>query len=245
MADADDTGKKPDPGTSDDGGTKQFDEKYVKELREENKARRLENEKLSAELSEIAKGIKERKAEEDKKLEALARALGLAEDTEVDPVQVLTTEVAALKAEAAKNREAAEAATAKMQKARIETAIQAEAAQVGLAEGVEASDILPHIGADSVTYNSESEVVEGAKAAVEALAKAKPYFFNTENAQPVTSTPGGGTPPRAPQGPELPDTVEGRMLKAELEKSRASSGFSPLLPAQGPRVGSNNLGLPS
>jgi len=238
MAENENIGETPEPVASDDGG-KKFDEKYVKELREEAKNTRLElkaqkeaSEKFSGELTAMKQAAEDQKA-------ALAKALGLAPDDDTtDPMKALNDELKAMKNKVEEWETKATKATEKAQKMALTTEVQKAALELGLAEGVNALDVLPFIESGAVTYNSETETVEGAKEAVDALAKAKPYFFNTENAKTAISTPGGGTPVRRPgDGNAEPTTVEGRMLKMERERLRNAKGFNPAASPVTPRVG--------
>jgi len=235
--DPNEPGKTPEPAPTDDGG-KKFDEKYVKELRDEAKQTRLELKAQKDAHGKLADTIKEMKTSHDEQQALLKKLAGVADDdAPVDAVAVLTTEVKGLRADVTKSRDEAKAATEKAQQMAVATEIQKAALETGLSEGVNAADILPFIDQKAVTYNSETESVEGAKEAVAALAKAKPYFFNEENAQPAIGTPGGGTLPSRPGGGDKSFAEDMEQLGKKMAESRGFGMAGGVGPAPPPNMG--------
>lgn len=227
-----------------DGGGKTFDEKYVKELRDEAKATRLalkEQKDAHGKLADELKTIKE--AEEAQK-KALAVALGITEAEAEDPNATMIARLEALEATNTAITETARVATEKAKVVAIETAIQTAALEKGLANGILPSHVLGLVDRSVITYDADANEVGGVKEALTSLEKTAGFLWNVENAKVGISTPGGGTHPGGPRAPEKETTMGGRLLAAEAAASEQASGFNPLLPPQSPRVGSDNLGLP-
>ena len=141
-----------------DAGGRRFSEEYVRELREENKARRLENLTLKQEID----GLKAKLTEAVRKLSA---ALGL------DGTESLETIT-----------EAAVEGVKTAQDALVFAAFQAEAQGAGMA-GEVTSDAFALADTSGIIVDPVTREVTGAAQAVSALFEKKPYLFENPHAK--------------------------------------------------------------
>jgi len=145
-------GEAPSPVSREEAGERQFSEEYVRELREENKARRLENLKLKQEIDELKEKL-------NQTVRTISAALGL-DDTE--SVEKIT-----------------EAATESVKTAREAlafAAFQTEARNAGMARDVIA-DAFALADTSGIVVDPISREVTGAAQAVSDLFDTKPYLF--------------------------------------------------------------------
>lgn len=139
-----------------------------------------------AERSTLAKlfkdlGIKD--ADEAKSLLKIARDAEAAKLTEAEKAQKLQKE---LEEKAAAAEEKAKAAEARAQETAMKYAVLLAAANFN-----DPNDAWTYVDREKLKINEKGEV-EGAKEAVEAVAKAKPYLVKKDSKAPL------GTPPRNP-----------------------------------------------
>lgn len=145
-----------DTGKQDADGGKTYDEKYVKELREENKKRREENQSLKKEMDDF----KTQQAERDK---ALRLSLGIKDDKE-DPVGVLRSQVETL-------TKKLEESDGNIAKERLFNTFTGEALKAGMNP-----DLIGDAWklTDGVTLENVAEIVKGLK-------EKKPFLFAKGN----------------------------------------------------------------
>ncbi|MBN1882783.1 MAG: hypothetical protein JW885_11460 [Deltaproteobacteria bacterium] len=146
------------PVPGDDTGQRQFSEEYVRELREENKARRLENLKLKEEID----GLKTKLTEAVREISA---ALGL------DNTQSMETVIRAAVEGVNTAREAL-----------IFAAFQAEAQNAGMADDV-IGDAFALADTGGIAVDPVTREVTGAAQAVSDLFDRKPYLFENPYAK--------------------------------------------------------------
>ena len=216
-------------GTPGEGGKKEdapktFDEKYVKELRDENAKRRIE----AKELKETVGELKQQLEEMSGPIRSIREALGHDPNKNAqEPLEALGTEVAALKQGFEAMRQKAETEAAAKQSAQVSFEIKTKAMVLGLADGVDASDVEKLMDRTGVSFDAEAGEVVGVDGALAAMKADKPYLFNEENAKaPPAGTPGGGTPPGRRRGGD-DDTLTARLQK-RAEQNIALRGFNPL-----------------
>jgi hypothetical protein len=147
-------GETPAPG--DETGERLFSEEYVRELREENKARRLENLALKQEID----GLKEKLTGT---LRTISAALGLDETTSLEAVV-----------------EAAVQGVKTAREALIFAAFQAEARSAGMADDV-IGDAFALADTGGIAVDPVTREVTGAARAVSNLFDRKPYLFENPN----------------------------------------------------------------
>ena len=148
----------PSPVSREEAGERQFSEEYVRELREENKARRLENLKLKEEID----GLKTKLTET---VRTISAALGL-DDTE--SLETVT--------------EAATESVKTAHEALVFAAFQAEAQNAGMDQDVIA-DAFALADTSGISVDPISREVTGAAQAVSDLFNTKPYLFEKPRAK--------------------------------------------------------------
>lgn len=170
-------GEAPSPVSPEEAGERKFSEEYVRELREENKARRLENLRLKEEID----GLKETLTGA---VRTISTALGL-DGTE--PVETII--------------EAAADSVKTAQDALAFSAFQTEAQNAGMAR-----DVIPDAYAladtSGITVDPVTREVTGAAQAVSDLFDTKPYLFENPLAKRDV---GAETNPASPRTTPSPD----------------------------------------
>jgi|GEM_PF-2307783 len=179
-------GETPVPAPGDETGGRTFSEEYVRELREENKARRLENLALKQEIDELKGNLTET-------VRAISTALGLDETASPEAV--------------------AEAAVQSVKTARealIFAAFQAEAKGVGMTDDV-INDAFALADTSGIGVDLVTREVTGAAQAVSDLFDRKPYLFENPNRKRDV---GSETNPVVSQA--IPPSADVQKLAAEL-----------------------------
>lgn len=164
-------GGKEDAGKQEADGGKTYDEKYVKELREENKKRREENQTLKKEMDDF-------RAQQSERDKALRLSLGIKDDKE-DPVGVLRSQVDTL-------TKKLEESDGNIAKEKLFNTFTGEALKAGVNP-----DLIGDAWklTDGVTFENVKEVVAGLK-------ENKPFLFAKgkedmgANGQPVKKKEG-------------------------------------------------------
>jgi hypothetical protein len=168
-------GETPSPVSPEEAGGRTFSEEYVRELREENKARRLENLRLKEEIDGLKKTL-------TGAVRTISAALGL-DDTE--PVETII--------------EAAVDSVNTAQDALAFSAFQTEAQNAGMARDV-VPDAFALADTSGIAVDPVTREVTGAAQAVSDLFDTKPYLFESPLAKRDVGTEtnpasSGVTPP--------------------------------------------------
>ena len=170
------------------GGEKTYSAEHVHELREENKARRLENKELKESVTALQDELGKLKS-------GFEANTGKKTSGTEDPLTTLQAKFDVM--EAALNAQAARAEKSEQhaQQTAIEADIIVRAQSIGLAEGVTPDAILKLINKAGISFDADSQSVGGTDEALTALKGEAAYLFNEKNANtPPAGTPGGGTP---------------------------------------------------
>jgi len=142
--------------SSPEGDENGFDAGYVKELREENKKRRLENQRIRAETDALNRSLESLK-------DALARFFDFDDSADLEEI-----------------KRAAEDGLKAAEEALVYSAFASEATRAGLS-----AEILPDAfklaELDGVVVDLESREVTGAADAVKGLLEKKAYLFSVRN----------------------------------------------------------------
>ncbi len=212
----------PDAGKQD--GDKTYPEKHVKELREENKKRRLENVELKESNEALKTQVGEVTARMDGILKNLSALSGKPPDAgDDDPVKAqfkaLADRMTSMEGALATSEEDKAKAIVERIHDTVDSTIKIALLAVGLAEGWTPDDALLFVNKKDIKYNEETGNVEGIDEAVAALKKNKAPLFDEKNARVPLSTPGAGLPlsRHAPKGDEEP-TMNDRLT--EIAKKR-------------------------